>query len=62
MSIPLLKAAFKGGNIVISWSGSGTLQAADSVNGPWNDVPRATNPLVLAPSATVRQQYYRLRP
>jgi len=62
LSIPILNATKQGGSIVISWTGSGTLQAADSISGPWKDVSGATNPLVLIPSQPVRQQYYRLRP
>jgi len=62
LSFPILDTLVQGSNVVISWTGAGTLQAADSITGPWHDVSGATNPLVLAPSATVRQQYYRLRP
>ncbi len=62
LSIPLLYATNQGGNIVISWTGPGTLQAADSMKGPWRDVSGATNPLVIAPAAQAQQRYYRLRP
>ena len=62
LSIPLLYAERQGGSIIISWTGPGTLQSANSASGPWSDVARATNPLVLAPAAQVRQLYYRLRP
>jgi hypothetical protein len=62
LSIRLLNATRHGGNIVISWIGSGTLQSATSMKGPWQDVSGATNPLVIAPAVQGQQQYYRLRP
>jgi cytochrome c552/cytochrome c554/c'-like protein len=62
LSIPLLYAERQGRNIVISWTGPGTLQSASSASGPWSDVPQPTNPLTLATTAQVRQLYYRLRP
>jgi hypothetical protein len=61
LSIPLLNAANQGGNIVISWSGPGTLQSAGSLRGPWLDVSGATNPLVIAPGSQQSQAFYRLR-
>jgi hypothetical protein len=62
LSIPLLNAAQQGGSLVISWTGPGTLQAASSMTGPWQDVPSATNPMALAPVAQKQQQFFRLRP
>ncbi len=59
LSIPLLSATMQGTNIVISWTGPGTLQFATSPSGPWQDVSGATNPLVATPAS---QGYYRLRP
>lgn len=40
------------GSITISWDGSGTLQSADSVNGPWTDVAGATSPHSAATSGS----------
>lgn len=40
------------GSITIEWAGGGTLQAAESVTGPWQDVPGATSPYTLTPSAS----------
>lgn len=39
------------GSITVSWTGGGTLQAAPAVNGPWADVPGATSPYTLQPTA-----------
>jgi hypothetical protein len=48
-----------GSNIVLVWS-AGTLQSADSLSGPWTNVPGAASP-----SATIaivgNQKYYRLQ-
>jgi hypothetical protein len=41
------------GKITLTWEGGGTLQAAESVTGPWQDVPGATSPYVLTPSSTM---------
>jgi len=62
LSLPILTVGTQGSSIVISWTGSGTLQAADSLAGPWSDLTNASNPLILAPAAQVHQQFYRLRP
>src|SRR5690606_34014401 len=32
------------GGITLTWTGGGTLQAADAITGPWNDVPGASSP------------------
>ena len=34
----------QGGNVVFTWSGTGTLQSADAVTGPYADVAGATSP------------------
>ncbi len=62
LSIPILNVASQPSGIVISWTGSGTLQSAGSLNGPWLDLPGATNPLVVPPAAQAKQLFYRLRP
>jgi hypothetical protein len=61
LSLPILTVSRQGANVVISWSGAGTLQGASSITGPWSDVPSATNPITIAP-VQARQQFYRLRP
>lgn len=54
--IPVLQ----GGQLVISWSGTGTLQSAPSVTGPWTDVPNATTPYTVT-SLSDGIRLYRLR-
>jgi len=34
-----------GANVVVEWTGGGTLQVADEITGPWADVAGATSPL-----------------
>ncbi len=62
LSVPLLNADVQGVNIIISWTGGGTLQSAPAVSGPWSDVSGATNPMTLGPSSRGQEQFYRLRP
>ncbi|MCL5097647.1 MAG: hypothetical protein M1608_08985 [Candidatus Omnitrophica bacterium] len=54
-----LDIALQGNNVVISWTGTGTLQSADQVTGPWSDVDGATSPMTITPSGNSR--FYRLR-
>jgi hypothetical protein len=61
LSLPILDATIDGANLLISWTGPGTLQAAVFLAGPWHDVPTPTNPLVIPRSAQAAQQFYRLR-
>ncbi|MBL9134589.1 MAG: hypothetical protein JNK85_01910 [Verrucomicrobiales bacterium] len=49
----------QGGNLVISWTSTGTLQAADSVAGPWSDVANASTPYTVPTTAPLR--FYRLK-
>jgi hypothetical protein len=51
--------AHQAGNVILSWSGAGTLQSANEVAGPWTDVTGATNPQTITPSAA--RKFYRLR-
>ncbi len=37
------------GTITVEWTGGGTLQAAPTVNGPWQDVAGATSPFTFTP-------------
>jgi len=62
LSLPILNVGIQGANVTISWTGPGALQSAGSVTGPWQDVPGATNPLVVAPTLQGQCQFYRLRP
>lgn len=50
----------EGNNAVLSWSGTATLQVADSVTGPYTDVAGATSPRTVTPVAG-QQKYYRLK-
>jgi len=62
LSFPILDTALQGSSIVLSWTGTGVLQAADSIIGPWHDVSSATNPMVISPTLQAQRQFYRLRP
>lgn len=57
---PRLSIVRAGGGVIISWDGSGVLQAAGEVTGPWTDVTGATSPYSTALSET--NQFYFLRP
>ncbi|MBI2948637.1 MAG: hypothetical protein HYY23_13420 [Verrucomicrobia bacterium] len=46
------------GNIILEWTGSGTLQGADDVTGPWADVG-GTSPKTVALSGT--RKFYRIK-
>jgi hypothetical protein len=41
---PVLSTRREGGDLVISWSGGGILEAAGQLSGPWSAVAGATNP------------------
>ncbi len=62
LSIPILSVAQAGTNVVVSWTGKGTLQAAPTPGGAWHDVTGAANPWVIGPGALGQDQFYRLRP
>lgn len=47
------------GKVTISWTGTGTLQAADAVTGPWTDVAGATSPRTV--DATGASKFYRIK-
>ena len=56
-----LTAAIQNDKVVISWTGSGTLQStANVVTGPWLDIPTATSPYT-PPAGSGDQQYHRLK-
>jgi hypothetical protein len=46
------------GQVRISWNGSGTLQEAPSVTGPWNPAPSQANPQNVTPSGAMK--FYRI--
>lgn len=61
---PALPVKFTGasrsaGNIVLEWTGTGTLQSADGVTGPWADVANAKSPFSAAISGGGK--FYRLK-
>jgi hypothetical protein len=59
LSVPL-SIAPSGAGFMISFLGTGTLEYADSVNGPWQTVqPPASSPYAVTPEALTR--FYRLR-
>lgn len=62
LSLPILAVGTQGADVVISWTGAGTLQAASSLAGPWHDATGAVNPLVIPAAEQVQRQFYRLRP
>lgn len=55
-----LSIGYSGGNILISWSGSGTLQSSGSLSygGTWTNLPRVSSPYSLKPADS--QQFFRL--
>lgn len=53
--------ANQGGNVVVTWSGEGTLQQTDSFTGTWTDVPAASSPYTVPGSSLAQQKFYRLR-
>ena len=44
---------------ILTWPAGRTLQSADDVLGPWNDVPDATSPFTVGPASTKR--FFRVR-
>ena len=49
----------QGNNLVLSWTGGGTLQSADNVTGPWTDVANASSPFTTA--VAVAKKFYRIK-
>jgi hypothetical protein len=49
------------GQIIVTWTGSGTLQSRASLSsGAWSSVPNATSPYTIPASSTDTQRYFRL--
>ena len=61
--IPLLRfnpvSRNASGQLVISWTGTGALEQADVVTGPWSQAPNQNNPLTIAPAG--RARFFRLK-
>ena len=51
--------ALTGTGLKIEWTGSGQLQSADTVIGPWTDVTNVASPFITAPIGTGK--FYRLK-
>jgi len=49
------------GSISIQWTGTGTLQTATSVTGPWTDVTGATSPFNYTPPAGETMRFVRIK-
>lgn len=63
VAIPLLSVPTvqPDGNLLIKWTGGGTLQLAPSPNGTWTDVIGATSPFTWTPPPGTREIYARVR-
>jgi hypothetical protein len=57
--LPRLTIVLSGGLITLSWTGTGILQTAPSVTGPWTDSPNQNNPQSF-PAVGI-QNYFRVR-
>jgi hypothetical protein len=57
--LPALSIARTAGNIVLSWPGEGVLQEANSISGPWTEVPGTSNPRIVP--APLTNRFYRVR-
>jgi hypothetical protein len=49
-----------GGQITLNWTGSGALESAPTITGPWTEIPAATTPYSEAVVAG-QNRFYRLR-
>lgn len=49
----------QGGNLVVTWTGTGTLQAAEALGGAWTDVANAASPYTVPANTPAR--FFRLR-
>jgi hypothetical protein len=61
LQLPALQLviARQGNDVVLSWTGTATLEQADELAGQWSAVPGATSGQVIQPTAT--KKFYRLR-
>ncbi|HXI51597.1 MAG TPA: hypothetical protein VNH84_08830 [Candidatus Saccharimonadales bacterium] len=49
----------QGTNLMVTWKGTGTLQSADQMTGPWRELTNSTSPYAADPAAAAA--FYRLR-
>ncbi len=56
---PKLVFSVTGNALMLTWTGTATLQSAPAVNGPWNDLTGATSPQTITMSEPAR--FYRLK-
>jgi len=56
---PTIRIRIQDDKLVLEWDGVATLQTADSITGPWQDVPNATSPYLVDPNA--KKKFFRLK-
>jgi hypothetical protein len=56
--LPVLSISKSGANVILSWTGSGILQSATSLSGPWSDI-NDINPQSLIAGGS--QQFFRVK-
>jgi len=54
-----MSVSLRDGNMIVTWSEPGTLQGAEKIIGPWNDVVGVSSPHSVAPGS--RAMFYRVR-
>ncbi len=54
-----MSVSLRDGNMIVTWSEPGTLQGAEKIIGPWNDVDGVSSPHSVPPGS--RAMYYRVR-
>ena len=59
MSPATMSVLLQDGNMIVTWSEPGTLQGAEKIAGPWNDVVGASSPHPVALGSSV--MFYRVR-
>ena len=57
--LPKLSVSISNGKVKITWTGSGTLEGAPDITGPWAAVPGATSGIEITPTAS--RQFYRIK-
>jgi hypothetical protein len=56
-----MTVGLQNGDVVVSWTGAGMLQQADTLTGSWTDIPSATSPYIIPANALAPQKFYRVR-
>lgn len=59
-ALPQLQITRMGGRIRLTWTGTGVLESATNLEGPWTTVPDAVSGMELPPEG--RQRFFRVRP